>query len=141
MHLQRSFVAEATSSWMYCSDASGLLRLLGIKIPSVLLFPRCAKPSPAHGIKDSLRRASFMKTSGIITKDGALTERLRRGLQNLLNGFDSHTCLHFARMAELVDARDLKSLVQKTCGFDSRSAHQTDKNSTSNNRVFSLKMV
>lgn len=29
-----------------------------------------------------------------------------------------------ARMAELVDARDLKSLVQKTCGFDSRSAHQ-----------------
>lgn len=27
-------------------------------------------------------------------KDGALTERLRGGLQNLLNGFDSHTCLH-----------------------------------------------
>lgn len=29
-----------------------------------------------------------------------------------------------ARMAELVDARDLKSLDQKSCGFDSRSAHQ-----------------
>ena len=27
-------------------------------------------------------------------------------------------------MAELVDARDLKSLVQKTCGFDSRSARE-----------------
>ena len=29
-----------------------------------------------------------------MTQDGALTERLRGGLQNLLNGFDSHTCLH-----------------------------------------------
>ena len=27
-------------------------------------------------------------------------------------------------MAELVDARDLKSLDQKSCGFDSRLAHQ-----------------
>ena len=31
---------------------------------------------------------------------------------------------YLARVAELVDARDLKSLVQKTCGFDSRLAHQ-----------------
>ncbi len=30
---------------------------------------------------------------------------------------------YLARVAELVDARDLKSLVQKTCGFDSRLAH------------------
>ena len=29
-----------------------------------------------------------------------------------------------ARVAELVDARDLKSLGQKPCGFDSRLAHQ-----------------
>lgn len=40
----------------------------------------------------------------IIALDGALTERLRGGLQNLLNGFDSHTCLHLfkihARMVE-----------------------------------------
>ena len=28
-----------------------------------------------------------------------------------------------ARVAELVDARDLKSLDQKSCGFDSRLAH------------------
>ena len=30
-------------------------------------------------------------------------------------------------MAELVDARDLKSLDQKSCGFDSRLAHQNCK--------------
>ena len=30
----------------------------------------------------------------------------------------------YARVAELVDARDLKSLDQKSCGFDSRLAHQ-----------------
>ena len=52
--------------------------------------------------------------SDIMIQDGALTERLRRGLQNLLNGFDSHTCLQnlqlYARMVELVDTRDLKSL-------------------------------
>ena len=30
---------------------------------------------------------------------------------------------YLARVAELVDARDLKSLVQKTCGFDSRLAN------------------
>ena len=30
-------------------------------------------------------------------------------------------------MAELVDARDLKSLDQKSCGFDSRLAHQSCK--------------
>ena len=29
----------------------------------------------------------------------------------------------YARVAELVDARDLKSLDQKSCGFDSRLAH------------------
>lgn len=27
-------------------------------------------------------------------RDGALAERLRGGLQNLLDGFDSRTCLH-----------------------------------------------
>ncbi len=48
--------------------------------------------------------------------DGALAERLRRGLQNLVDGFDSRTCLqsslfhNHARMVELVDTRDLKSL-------------------------------
>lgn len=29
-----------------------------------------------------------------ITHDGALADRLRRGLQNLLDEFDSRTCLH-----------------------------------------------
>lgn len=61
---------------------------------------------------------------------GALAERLRGGLQNLLDQFDSGTCLHFsyfyARVLELVDKRDLKSLAQKACGFDSRSAHQAE---------------
>ena len=32
--------------------------------------------------------------SGIIIQDGALAERLRGGLQNLLDEFDSRTCLH-----------------------------------------------
>ena len=32
--------------------------------------------------------------------------------------------MNYARVAELVDARDLKSLDQKSCGFDSRLAHQ-----------------
>jgi hypothetical protein len=63
------------------------------------------------------RRSIFTKLTSVLWEecynilDGALTERLRGGLQNLLNGFDSHTCLHFrARMVELVDTRDLKSL-------------------------------
>lgn len=32
--------------------------------------------------------------------------------------------IKYARVLELVDKRDLKSLAQKACGFDSRSAHQ-----------------
>lgn len=36
----------------------------------------------------------------------------------------SKVLLQFARVAKLVDARDLKSLDQKSCGFDSRLAHQ-----------------
>ncbi len=35
--------------------------------------------------------------SGVLQLDGngALAERLRRGLQNLVDGFDSRTCLHY----------------------------------------------
>lgn len=32
---------------------------------------------------------------GILRGDGALAERLRGGLQNLLDEFDSRTCLQF----------------------------------------------
>ncbi len=38
--------------------------------------------------------ALFLSSSDIIIEDGALTERLRGALQKLINGFDSHTCLH-----------------------------------------------
>ena len=31
---------------------------------------------------------------------------------------------HYARMVELVDTRDLKSLAVKVCGFKSRSGYQ-----------------
>ena len=53
---------------------------------------------------------------GILGSSGALAEQLRSGLQNRVDGCDSRTCLHvyfyflFARVVELVDTRDLKSL-------------------------------
>jgi hypothetical protein len=31
-----------------------------------------------------------------ITECGALAEQLRRGLQNLVDGCNSHTCLHYS---------------------------------------------
>lgn len=61
-------------------------------------------------------------------KDGALTERLRGGLQNLLNGFDSHTCLHILTIrADGGIGRHERLKISwplRSCGFKSRSAHQ-----------------
>ena len=61
------------------------------------------------------------RVGGAVTRRSAKPFRRVR-LSYVPPWYNSDT-LH-ARMAELVDARDLKSLVQKTCGFDSRSAHQ-----------------
>ena len=49
-------------------------------------------------------------------KYGGLAEWLCSGLQIRGPRFDSGTRLHFARVVELVDTRDLKSLAEKRAG-------------------------
>jgi hypothetical protein len=49
-------------------------------------------------------------------KNGGLAEWLCSGLQIRVHQFDSGIRLHFARVVELVDTRDLKSLAEKRAG-------------------------
>ena len=49
-------------------------------------------------------------------QNGGLAEWLCSGLQIRVHQFDSGIRLHFARVVELVDTRDLKSLAEKRAG-------------------------
>ena len=51
-----------------------------------------------------------------LRQNGGLAEWLCSGLQIRVHQFDSGIRLHFARVVELVDTRDLKSLAEKRAG-------------------------